>query len=68
MDEYSKRRGCFGWFLYIVFGIWLIEFVCDSLYPEESDKKPKTGGCMKMLGVICLVIFAAAILNSCLFQ
>lgn len=35
---------------------------------EIEKKKPKTSGCMKALGIICLIIFASAILDSCLFE
>ena len=35
---------------------------------EIEKKKPKTSGCMKALGIICLIIFASAILYSCLFE
>ena len=35
---------------------------------EIEKKKPKTSGCMKALGIICLIIFASVILDSCLFE
>ena len=35
---------------------------------EIEKKKLKTSGCMKALGIICLIIFASAILDSCLFE